>query len=298
MNNSNHYDRLKVDINQLFDRKFETESKKQHSFLKRLFKRYYFAFLIKTGLINPLTEVGFINGWFKDFKEYWRNVLDGRPIYLHDFYYLLGVYRQRFQDVETPERADKEKFLASWQNPDTMYQLFGAVRRFSREPLHCREFEKSIKNGDEILEYGCGLAPISHSLLKVSTKRNLKITIADIRQINFHYAIHSLGTAVDYIEIRPYENSIKEKSYNVIFMITVMEHLPDPLETVKNITNGLKKNGLFVFDYILGDGDGQDTIEAVEQRGDVLQYISKNYELLSGDILENESMGTTVCRLK
>ena len=81
-------------------------------------------------------------------------------------------------------------------------------------------------------------------------------------------------------------------------MITVMEHLPDPLNTVKNITSGLKSNGIFVFDYILGDGDGQDTIEAVEQRDAVLQYIDYHYDILSGAITKNESMGTTVCRLK
>jgi len=219
-------------------------------------------------------------------------------MYLHDFYYLLGVYRQRFQDVETPERAEKEAFLESWQKPDTMYQLFGAVRRFSRVPLHCRRFEKWINNGDTILEYGCGIAPISHSLLNVSTRRNLNITIADIRQINFHYAIHRLGKNVNHFEITPYENSIQKSKYNIIFMDTVMEHLPDPLETVNNVTNGLKQNGILVFDYILGDGDGQDTIEAVEQRGEVLQYINEHYELLSGALLENESMSKTVCRLK
>jgi len=81
-------------------------------------------------------------------------------------------------------------------------------------------------------------------------------------------------------------------------MITVMEHLPDPLNTVKNITSGLKSNGIFVFDYILGDGDGQDTMEAVEQRGAVLEYIDDQYDILSGAIIKNDSMGTTVCRLK
>jgi len=42
--------------------------------------------------------------------------------------------------------------------------------------------------GDSILEYGCGVASVAHSLLHYGTKRNLKITIADIRQINSHYA--------------------------------------------------------------------------------------------------------------
>jgi len=298
MKNSNNYDRLDVNINQLFDSKLDVEIKKYPSLQKRLFNRYSNVFLIKSRLLNPLIEAGFINKWFNDFKNYWFDILEGRPMYLHDFYFLLGIYRQRFQNVETPETTDMSEFLDSWQNSDTLYQFFGAVRRFSREPLHCRKLEKWINNGDTILEYGCGIAPISHSLINVSIRRNINITIADIRQINFHYAIHRLGKNVDHFEITPYENSIDKNKYNVIFMITVMEHLPDPLNTVKNITSGLKSNGIFVFDYILGDGDGQDTIEAVEQRDAVLQYIDYHYDILSGAITKNESMGTTVCRLK
>ena len=298
MNDSNYYDKLSINIDKVFDEKINITSKKFPSLFRRIFNRYLNAILIKLGLRSSLVEIGFISGWFNDFKKYWSEVLEGRPMYLHDFYYLLGVYRQRFQNVETPETTDESIFLESWQNPDTLYQLFGAVRRFSREPLHSRQFEKWIKSGDEILEYGCGIAPISHSLLNVGLKNNLKITVADIRQINLHYAIYRLGDRVKSFEITPYKNSITNKSYNVIMMITVMEHLPDPLQTVKNITAGLKANGIFIFDYISGDGDGQDTIEAVEQRGEVLKYIEENYHLLSGHLSEDISMGTTVCRLK
>ncbi len=38
--------------------------------------------------------------------------------------------------------------------------------------------------------------------------------------------------------------------------------------------------------------------EAVEQRGEVLQYLGEHYRLLSGELLENEFMVTTVCQLK
>ena len=57
---SNYYDRLDVDINQLFETKLDIDGEKYPSLLKRLFNRYSFALLIKSGLINPLVEVGFI----------------------------------------------------------------------------------------------------------------------------------------------------------------------------------------------------------------------------------------------
>jgi len=298
MNDSNFYDRISIDINSLFDSNIDSKKTKYPSYILRVFKRYLTAVLIKIGLYYPLIEAGFIISWFEDFKSYWYNVLNGRPLYLHDFYYLLGVYRQRFQTLVVPDQANKDTFLESWQNPIAMYQLFGYVRRCSREPLHCRQFEKWIKNGYNILEYGCGIAPISHSLLQLGIKRNLNITIADIRQINFHYAIYRLAGNVKHFEITPYKNSIPSKIYDIIFMITVFEHLPDPLDTLKNITAGLKSGGIFIFDYILGDGDGLDTIEGVIQREEVLQYLKKHYELLSGELLKKKSMGTTVCRLK
>ncbi len=90
--------------------------------------------------------------------------------------------------------------------------------------------------------------------------------------------------------------NLDDNSINVISLMTVMEHLPDPLKVVKNLTRILKKGGYFIFDYILGDGDGQDTLAAVLERPAVLKFINENYELIDGKLLNNESMGTTVCR--
>ena len=101
-----------------------------------------------------------------------------------------------------------------------------------------------------------------------------------------------------FLEIQPYQNPLEERSYDVVLMITVMEHLPNPVETVELITRSLKQEGVLIFDYILGDGDGQDTIEAVTQRGNVLDYIKAKYEILEGELLEDQSMGRTVCRKK
>ena len=181
-----------------------------------------------------------------------------------DFNYLLGVYRQRFQSVETPSEASPSDFLESWQGANTNYQLFGAVRRYAHEPLHCYRFEKWLRNGDSILEYGCGIAPISYSLLKYGKNRSLNITIADIPQINSHFALWRLGNAVNFVKLVPYKHELPEKVYDVVFMITVLEHLPDPLPTLRSVTDSLKIGGTIVFDYIKGDGDGQDTLEAVD----------------------------------
>lgn len=294
----NKYDLMKVDIEALFEKNNNANNYKRPDFFYRLYKRYITAFLIKLGLYKRFVDAGFIRSWFNEFRVYWNEVLGGRPIYMHDFFFLLGVYRQRFQDVETPDDANVEEFLESWQNDKTLYMLFGAVRLYAYHPFMPYPYEKWVNNGDSVLEYGCGIAPITYYLNAYSLKRNLRFSIADIKQINSHYAKYRFEGVAKYIEITPLQKTSFKKKYNVIFMVTVMEHLPNPIQTIKNLTENLKPSGIFVFDYILGDGDGQDTLAAINQRKEVLDYINDKFTILSGAINYSESMGTTVCHKK
>ena len=295
---SNKYDKMDIDIDALFENNHSVSDKKFPGYLGRMVNRYWSALLIKLGLYSRMVDAGIICGWFVEFKDYWINVLGGRPLYLHDFFYLLGVYRQRFQDVETPQVASVADFLDSWQNKDTVYMLFGAVRKYAYEPLNALIYEKWISHGDSVMEYGCGIAPVTYSLLKYGLKRNLRISVGDIRQINSHYAKMRLQGKVKFIEIEPYKESLADKKFDVVLMITVLEHLPDPLAVIQNIVRHLEAKGILIFDYILGDGDGQDTLEAVQQRGAVVDFLKENFDVYHGKLLKDQSMGTTVCQLR
>ena len=219
---------------------------------------------------------------------------------LSDFTFPLHVwwFSERFQAVETLPNASPREFLDSWQGSTSWYQLFGAVRRFAHEPLHCYHFETWIKNGDRILEYGCGIAPIAYSLSRYGRARGLEIDIADIRQINSHFARWRLGSLARFIELQPLEKVALRETYDVIFLVTVMEHLPDPLTTVTNLLDALKPKGIFIFDYVLSDGDGQDTVESVRDRESVLELIDGRTTLLKGSINYENSMDLTVVQHK
>ncbi len=296
----NKFDNMNINIPYLY--KEEHCVKKFHppGILKRIFNRYFTALLFKTGIYKRLINSGIILGWFDEFREYWLTILKGRPLSFHDFHYLLGVYRQKFQNVEVAENLSPSIFLKSWQNASNLALLFGSVKKYSYAPLYNYGFEKWLKNGDKILEYGCGIAPISYGLLKYGVKSNLDITIADIPQINGHYARWRLGNKVKFIEIEPYKDCLEQKKFfDVVFMTTVMEHLPDPLNVIKNITKHLNPGGTFVFDYILSEGEGLDTKEAVNERDQVIDYIESKYNFISGKISKGKSTTSViVCKLK
>jgi 2-polyprenyl-3-methyl-5-hydroxy-6-metoxy-1,4-benzoquinol methylase len=295
---ANKYDQMEVDINELFGHDCKVPAVEYPGYLRRISRRYITSFLMKNRHYARLVDASIIRSWFNEFELYWRNVLKGRPLYMHDFFYLLGVYRQRFQEVETPANSSEREFLDSWRKPETLYMLFGAVRRYAYDPMQLFYCEEYVQNGDSICEYGCGVAPITFSLMNYSKKRNLSFAIADIRQINSHFAKVRLGENAEFIDLQPFENNLPTERFNVVTLKEVMEHLPNPLDTVRSITESLKPNGILVFDYILGDGDGQDTIEAIEQRPDVLRFISHHFNVIEGQLLIDSSMDRTVCRLK
>ncbi len=296
----NKFDQINLDINELFQNNSINMEFKKDNFFFKFFKRYILAFLFFFKIHQKLINSGFLLSWFEEFRLYWQSVLKGRPIYFHDFHFLLGIYRQRFQSVSVPDYANEKEFLNAFQNQKTVYHLFGAVRKYSYEPLSCMKYENFIKNNDTIIEYGCGIAPITKSLLNYSLLKNLDLYIADIKQINSHFAKWRLGNDAKFIEITPYQNPLKnfEKKINVVFLITVMEHLPDPLEVVKNIHNSLKSGGYLIFDYILSEGKFQDTVEAVEQRENVLDFMEKNFNVVKGNLFKKKTINFAVIQKK
>ncbi len=295
----NNFNNLQINISKLFKNLNFRKNLKHYNrpWILRFFYRFIIAVSYKLGLHQRLVNSGFILTWFYEFRDYWSNVLGGRPLYLNDFYFLLGFFRIEYQNVKVDDNSSEVNFLNAWQNEKALYQLFGAIRRFSLEPLYCYRYEKWIKSGDRVLEYGCGVAPLANSLLKYTLKLKLKITIADIQQINSHFASWRLGKEVEFISLSPFKKNLTQK-YDKIFLITVLEHLPNPLEVIKELKNALNNNGLLIFDYIKSEGQGLDTLEAVNDRAEVLSYISIHFDIIVGELKEGESMGTTVAKIK
>jgi len=295
---ANKFDQMTVDIDELFMQPSEGRLNKEFpSFLQRIIKRLTIGSLLKTGLHRRLVDSGFIRGWFDEFELYWITVLDGRPLQLPDFFFLLGVYRQKFQACSVQQGAGSREFLAAWQDPKALYLLFGAVRTYAHQPFFGFRQEKWVKNNDKILEFGCGIAPATNFFLNYSTRRRLTFDIADIRQINSHYAKFRFGTAAHWIELETHNAVLPRKRYNVVFLIQVLEHLPDPVSAIRAICDSLVDDGVLIFDFILGDGDGLDTVEALQHRAEVIGLLKRKFVVEEGRLSEDESMGITVCRI-
>ena len=237
--------------------------------------------------------------WFNEFRDYWVSELGNRPIDPHDFCFLKGVYRQKFQDLSVPHSATDLEHLEAWQDPRTIYSLFHNQYKVALNPLYLHRYMKYIPNGGNICEYGCGLAPVATSLSKFYLHKNVRITCADIPTIMFHFVRWKFRGRryVRTVEIDPTNDEPLDEQFDVIFCMEVLEHLPKPLPVVRHLHSRIKTRGYLIFDYVKSEEEGLDTSRGLRDRIPVLQYIAHNFKVVEGDIpLDGTHVGAVVCR--
>ncbi len=258
--------------------------------------------LMKARLWRKLIDSGFIREWFEEFHEYWISVLKGRPLKFHDFFYLHSESRKGFEDTiqfESYEMND-ENVLERWQVPENIYLLYSGVYNYALQPVSYYPFRKIIAQSKKVLEYGCGVAPITYSAIKYGHFNKSLFTIGDIHNHTFHFAKWRLKNTpnVRSFDIEPHILPDIEKDYDTVFLMTVLEHLHDPLNTLINIADSIKPGGHLVFDFILGDGKGLDTKQAVEKRRGIIDYLKDSFTVVFGELSADTSMRTTIVRKK
>lgn len=295
---ANRYNDLKLDIKSL-----HAEIDVRMAYCKRSFPGAWrglshfiiIKILIKMKIYEILIDTGILRGWFNVFKKYWEEVLHGIPLTIHDFHFLRCYYKIAFQDIRLGENVNSKSFSNAWQRPENIYATFKGVYKFALEPTISYGYVKYLKKRDRLLEYGCGLAPITTSLIRYFHFKQFDFSIADIKGFPFHYAkYHLRDLGVKFYDIEPYEPTYFNYKYNAVFLITVMEHLPDPDRVIVNLTEALEKNGLLFFDFILSTGLDLDTKEAVTKRKEILNYIASNYKVIKGKIDFKNDMGLTI----
>lgn len=228
--------------------------------------------------------------WFEEFNSYWTGMLGGRPLWSpHDVYFLKNIYRIKFQQTTLPDTEDASVHLQAWQQPEMLYSL---LHLLTKETFisDVAIVQKALKlagrpRNAELLEYGCGLAPLTHAALKfLGSSRQHQFHLADLASLHYHYAAWRLRDQpnVKAALLTPESGfAFQAKTrMDVIFCIQVFEHLNKPLETVQLFHKLLNKNGVLVFDFLLGTGGGLDSIQAVRQRDQVLDFINANFDLL------------------
>jgi SAM-dependent methyltransferase len=305
----NQFDDLRVDVEALYAR-FPLSERARWGAVPsataagRLYALAALPLKGRRALCRLLRRLRLDLSWFQEFRSYWSAILGGRPLWdVEDFHFLRGIYRMRHQANVVPDTDDAAVHVQAWQRPELLYQLFQQVFVESIA-TQAKLFEHVARCGlarpASLLEYGCATAPVTASFFEFFGRRKTRITIADIPTLAFHYAVYRFGRRGDVtpVLLKPEDGFglELEQAVDVAFCLQVFEHLPGPLAGAQDLHRALRPGGLLVFDYVKGEGQGLDTLQGVRQRQAVLDFIDSRFDVVSGALRREDSMGLTLAR--
>jgi 2-polyprenyl-3-methyl-5-hydroxy-6-metoxy-1,4-benzoquinol methylase len=303
----NFFDDMRIDIaesHRRLDRSTWTKNTKRSKY-----QSIVAFYLTRITLWLGINEFFVVNGvrkrWLYDFKNYWSEILNGRPLWnTLDFFMLLHDYRKRQQQKIQLEWNDPKQHLANWQHPDQLYATFHNVRACALHPIKSMELWKKVSKGMRILEYGCSLAPYFYCYREFFSHLNCQWILADIPSYPFHYAkyLYRNDSDVEFVTIydSDFSNPLRDESnFDVVILTEVFEHLDDPLFISDYLLKRLRVGGLFVFDYINSEGKGLDHPKAQEMRQDCLKSILAQTQIMYGEVNDiAKSVGLCIVRKK
>ena len=151
-------------------------------------------------------------------------------------------------------------------------------------------FNKFCSPNSSILEYGCGVAPMANYLVeRLGDDHNVKMTLVDVTSEHFEFAKWRLkkkapNTNFKFIDIT--ENNILpafNDKFDFISIMDVFEHLPNPVDVLKEIYGCCNEGAILVetwIDHKPEDISEDDLLEAAEQRKDGMKYLYENFDLI------------------
>ena len=249
-------------------------------------------------------NTGLRRRWFEEFRTYWEQVLEGRPLTVMDFHQLRFAYRRaaHYRDHEQLAWEATERHLANWQQPRHLFQTLDFVYRSALHPAWGgRMLFDLLRPGWTVLEYGCGIAPMYRTWRTFMSHVPTQWVLADIPGFAFHYARHLYGSdaEADLVLIEDFAEPLRgtDREYDLIILQTVLEHLDHPAAVVRYLLDRLRPGGLLWFDYVKSHGSGLDTPAGIGERRETLELLADNLEIVSGALrIDERSLGTTIGR--
>lgn len=141
----------------------------------------------------------------------------------------------------------------SWAYPDNDYSgwkkrssLVEIIRKFS--------YQKNLKFvgvGEEkrVLDFGCGNGELATAL----AERGINVTAFDFTPNSYHEQLFKIDMNNQSLR---FTSNLEDLGgfFDVIFMLQVIEHLYDPIETLRNLKDKLKPNGVIIIETPTKDG--------------------------------------------
>ena len=131
---------------------------------------------------------------------------------------------------------DDSYYEESNMNQDITSEMSNWLKETNEDDTRRYEFIQNSIVSQDILDFGSGAGGF---LLKANSLVNSSTGLELDRKVESHYKLNNIN----------YENDIdnlKENSFDTITMFHVLEHLPNPIDTLSKLIKSLKQNGSLI----------------------------------------------------
>ena len=210
-----------------------------------------------------------------------------------------AVTGKTFEDIwEIKKRESVQDIFDFYEDQGAWSAFRQVVRHKDLTQLHMSLLSQTVRPGTTFCEYGCGVAPFSNTLLSCIDDTSLPLTlcISDVKSEHFRFGIWRLKKRIadrglENVDLVPVEIKVNElpvypKKIDTLFIFEVLEHVPSPLATLKNIEEQMNSGALLCENFILHEEthnhDGPDLSSARSERGPYYGELVKKFNLVGG----------------
>jgi hypothetical protein len=246
--------------------------------------------------------------WFKDLCDYYSVSAEdalllgtrgsGRKPSLPGSQTTHPVAGKTFEDIwaESPRRSQEEIF--KFYSDQGAWSAFRqVVRHKEMRQFHLSLLQSVLQQGGTYCEYGCGVAPFTHSLLEtVAPNTSLKIFLSDVECEHFTFGLWRArrviqeraltGITLEAVPVLPNQLPRYSAPLDAVLIFEVLEHVPSPIQTASNLASQLKSGGLFCENFIKhdrhNDDDGPDLRSAAQEREQYYTLLKDYFQHVAG----------------
>lgn len=167
----------------------------------------------------------------------------------------------------------------------TGYFLDSNIRRKQQSPAKLIE-RSGIKQGMKVLDLGCGSGAFTTFVAR-AVGREGKVYALDVEPKMLKQLEKKLAKSenqdiknVEIINKSAYELPFTDNSLNLVYMVTVLQEIPDKQRALEEVRRVLKLGGILAVTELLPDPDyvfKSQTIKLVGRAGFVLDKVSGNF---------------------
>jgi len=204
-----------------------------------------------------------------------------------------------FEDIWALKHRESEEEIFQFYKDQGAWSAFRqVVRHKDMNQLHINLLSQTVRDNSTFCEYGCGVAPFSYTLLNgIDKDTKLNICISDVDCEHFTFGKWRLEKLIKDRNLSNVNLEAKEvlvdslPSYSnkidTIFIFEVLEHVPSPVDTLKNIEIQMNPSGLICENFIYhnhsdDDDPGCDLKSAALERDSYYNLLSNKFSLRAG----------------